>query len=294
MEFKECLDKYANIVNKELLKYTTLEEVPEKDLDKAVNYALISNAKRLRPILILATYNLFREDNEKCFPYMVAIEMIHNFSLIHDDLPGIDNDDFRHGKPTLHKIYNESTAILTGDRLLNYAYIVLINNLAIDDRDRDIKIRAIKELTNATDRMIIGEYIDTEYEGKPISNDYLEYMHRNKTGALLKAAVRIGAILAECPEEDLGRLTRYAESIGLAFQIKDDILSEIGTEEELGKPVGNDREKGKCTYVTKYGLDNAKNMLHEEIKKAISEINIFGDKAMFLIELAHYIENRKK
>ena len=156
------------------------------------------------------------------------------------------------------------------------------------------KIQAFNELSFGVDRMIAGEYVDTEFEGKEISNEYLEYMHNNKTGALIKASVRIGAILAEASEEDLLHLTRYADKIGLAFQIKDDILSEIGDEKILGKPVGNDRERGKVTFVTKYGLEKAKKILEDITKEAIEEIEVYGKRSDFLKELALYIKNREK
>lgn len=159
---------------------------------------------------------------------------------------------------------------------------------------RDRKIKAFNEFALAVDRMIAGEYIDTEFEGKEISNEYLEYMHKNKTGALIKTSVRIGAILAEADEKNLQALTKYAESIGLAFQIKDDILSEIGDEKILGKPVGNDRQKQKITFVTKYGIEKAKEMLEVTIENGIKELDFCKEKTEFLREIALYIKNREK
>ena len=256
--------------------------------------------------------------------------MVHNFSLIHDDLPGIDNDDFRHGKPTNHKQFNEATAILAGDGLLNNAYMVIANDLQhtnneinmdninsnhninsknciknlknLENKNNPIsyveklnkKIRIFNEFSNAVDRMIAGEYIDTEYEGKQVLEENLEYMDENKTGALLKLSVRMGAILAECSETDVERLTAYAKKIGLAFQIKDDILSEEGDEKILGKPVGNDKKLNKCTYVSKYGLDGAKAKLNELIEGAIKDIEIYNENAEFLKDLAIYIKEREK
>ena len=229
MEFKEELKKYQNIVEEELNKYRRDKNCPESMLNEAMEYSLIAGGKMLRPILILSTYKLFKEDYKVCMPYAVAIEMIHNFSLIHDDLPAIDNDDFRHGKLTNHKKFNESTAILAGDGLMNYAYIVISEDLKniSNPEELKLKLKVFNEFTNAVDRMIAGEYVDTEFEGKPISSDYLEYMHKNKTGALIRLCVRIGAILGGASEEQLEELTSYAEKIGLAFQIKDDILSEM-------------------------------------------------------------------
>lgn len=315
MDFKTELKNYQDIVNKELEKYIRKDECIEKVLNSAMEYSLMAGGKRLRPILIIATYKLFKENIEECFPYAVAIEMVHNFSLIHDDLPGIDNDDFRHGKPTNHKKFNEATAILAGDGLLNNAYMVIANDLKNTNSSNNLnkaeklenldnskysitklnkKIRIFNEFSNAIDRMIAGEYIDTEYEGKQVLEENLEYMDENKTGALLKLSVRMGAILAECSEEDIEKLTAYAKKIGLAFQIKDDILSEEGDEKILGKPVGNDKKLNKCTYVSKYGLDSAKARLNELIEGAIKDIEIYGEKAEFLKELAVYIKEREK
>ena len=296
MVFKDELEKYKNIVDNELQKYLEKKECPEKILNESMEYSLMAGGKRLRPILVIATYELFEQNIEKCLPYAVAIEMVHNFSLIHDDLPGIDNDDFRHGKPTNHKKYNEATAILAGDGLLNNAYIVLSKDLenTEDLEELKTKIKLFNEFSLAIDRMITGEYVDTEYEGKEISENYLEYIHLNKTGALLTLSVRMGAILANVDKKTLEDLTNYASKIGLAFQIKDDILSEEGNEEVLGKPVGNDKKLGKCTYVSKYGLDGAKEKLRKITEEAIDIITTYGERAEFLKELAIYIANRNK
>ena len=296
MEFKEELKKYQKLIEEELEKYLNQEDVPEKILNESMEYSLMAGGKRLRPILVIATYKLFKNHFEICMPYAVAIEMIHNFSLIHDDLPGIDNDDFRHGKPTNHKKFNEATAILAGDGLLNKAYMVISKDLleTANSDELEKKLRVFSEFTKAVDRMIAGEYIDTEYEGKPISEKYLEYIHTNKTGALLKLCVRMGAILADASEDDLSNLTSYAEKIGLAFQIKDDILSVEGNEKITGKPVGNDEKNKKCTYVSKYGLEKAKEILDDITKEAVSIAEQFGEKAEFLKLLAIYIKDRNK
>lgn len=296
MDFKEELNKYIEVVNEELKKYINTKECPESMLNESKGYSLLAGGKRLRPILIMATYALFKEDIQKCYKYAVAMEMVHTFSLIHDDLPAIDNDDYRRGKLTNHKKFNEATAILAGDSLLNEAYKILVEDIGNtqDHEEENRKVNALFEFSSGIDRMIAGEYVDTEYEGKQISSEYLEYMHENKTGALIKAPVRIGAILAGASKNDIEKLTGYAEKIGLAFQIKDDILSEIGNADILGKPVGNDREKGKCTYVTKYGLETAQEMLNNIINEAIEIIKNYNRNSEFLIELALYIKNRNK
>lgn len=239
MEFKEKLIEKVNFINDEIEKKLKDKDCPEGILNESMAYSLTAGGKRLRPILILETYKLFKNDYDKAIPFAVAMEMVHTFSLIHDDLPGIDNDDYRRGKLTNHKKYNEATAILAGDSLLNNAYTIILDDIINTQNDnlKNKKILALKEFSYGIDRMIAGEYVDTEYEGKEISNNYLEYMHKNKTGALIKASVKIGAILAGANEEDIYNLSLYAEKIGLAFQIKDDILSEIGDEKVLGKPV---------------------------------------------------------
>lgn len=295
MDFKECLKKYQEQINQELEKNVRGQNCLEAQLNVSMEYSLMAGGKRLRPILTIVTYQLFKQDIEKCMPYAVALEMVHNFSLIHDDLPAIDNDNFRHGKLTNHKKFNEATALLAGDSLLNNAYIVISQDLENSKpEDLNPKIRTFHELTNAVDRMIIGEYLDTELEGKKIAPDELKYIHENKTGALLRIAVRMGAILGEATEIEIQKLSNYADKIGLAFQIKDDILSEEGNEKILGKPVGNDKELEKCTYVSQYGLQGAKNILNQTTKEAIEELKDFGEKAEFLKELAFYIQNREK
>ena len=296
MDFKVEIKRYQEIVNKELKKYIRKEICPEKVLNESMEYSLMAGGKRLRPILILATYSLFKDDLNVCMPYAVAIEMVHNFSLIHDDLPGIDNDDFRHGKLTNHKKYNEATAILAGDGLLNNAYMIISDDLINNDNQNSLsqRLKVFNEFSNAVDRMIAGEYVDTEFEGKDISNEYLDYIHMNKTGAFLKLCVRMGGILAGCSENDLNNLTTYSEKIGLAFQIRDDILSVEGNELITGKPVGNDEKKKKCTYVSKYGLEKSKQILEQIINEAIDAINEYGEKAEFLKLLAIYIKDRNK
>lgn len=294
MEFNEQLRRYQKLIDNELEKYTQENNCPEKVLNDSIEYSLMAGGKRLRPILTIATYMLFDKNYEKVIPYALAIEMVHNFSLIHDDLPGIDNDDLRHGKPTNHKMFNEATAILAGDALMNKAYILISEDLKNSNKeDLENKLKVLNEFSLAIDRMIVGEYLDTEFEGKQITNEMLEYIHINKTGEFLKLAVRMGAILANAKEEDINKATAYAERIGLAFQIKDDILSEEGDIQSLGKPVGNDKEKKKCTYISKYGLDGAKEILNKITNEAIDIIKDFNN-SEFLKELALYIKNRNK
>lgn len=299
MDFKQELKEYQNLINSELEKYLRKEDCPEKTLNDSMEYSLMAGGKRIRPILVLATYKLFKKDIEEAMPFAVAIEMVHNFSLIHDDLPEVDNDDFRHGKPTNHKQFNHATALLAGDGLLNNAYIVISDELSYSVENQykenfENKVKAFNEFSKAVDRMIAGEYLDTELEGQKISQDMLKYIHLNKTGAFLKLCVRMGAILANASKKDIEKLTIYAENIGLAFQIKDDILSEEGDPKVTGKPVGNDKKLNKCTYVSFYGLDGAKEELKKVTDKAIKQLEPYGNRAEFLKNLALYIENRNK
>ena len=295
MEFKNKLKEYQEIVEKELEKNIRKNKCLEERLNKSMEYSLMAGGKRLRPILVIATYELFKKDIEKCFPYSVAIEMVHTFSLIHDDLPGIDNDDLRRGKPTNHKKFDEATAILAGDALLNNSYMIISEDIKKSSNEEiQNKLRIFNEFSYAIDRMIAGEYVDTEFEGKKIEKEELEYIHKNKTGALIKLPVRMGAILANASEEEIEELSNYADKIGLAFQIKDDILSEVGDEKILGKPVGNDKELEKCTYVSKYGLEGAQNILNEITNEAMKILDKYGEKAKFLRQLVLYIKNRNK
>lgn len=296
MDFKTELNKYQTIINSEIEKYLNKKDCPERILNEAMEYSLMAGGKRLRPTLVLASYCLFKEDITEVIPYAVAIEMVHNASLIHDDLPGIDNDDFRHGKLTNHKKFNEATAILAGDGLFNSAYTVISKDLLNTKNNKILeqKLKIFNEFSIATNKMLAGEYLDTECEGMQISENELKYIHENKTGAYLILSARMGAILGNCNEEELEKITKYAEKIGLAFQIKDDILSEIGDEKILGKPVGNDKKMGKCTYVSEYGLEKSEEILINIIKEANHELDSFGEKAEFLKKLAKFIETRNK
>ncbi|MEG1363755.1 MAG: polyprenyl synthetase family protein [Clostridia bacterium] len=284
-KFKDNLKYYTSVINKyiESIKYT---DIYANKLYESMEYSM-SGGKKIRPILILATYNLFKDNLNECLPYCMSMEMIHNFSLIHDDMPCIDNDDLRHNKLTNHKKYGEYTALLAGDMLLNKAYE---NILCLDS----FNSYALKELSIGTSNMIKGEYIDIIFENTDISYDQLKYMHLNKTGALIRASVRIGAILANCNNNELNILTKFGEDIGLAFQIKDDILSKIGDSKKTGKPVGNDEELNKSTYIKIVGLDKSINLLDNIIKNAIDSLKVFGNKANFLIDLAIYIKEREK
>lgn len=288
---KERLKEYSELVNKEFDRIFDLPDCPEKQLRESMKYSLTAGGKRLRPALILEGYRLFKSDYEKALPFACAMEMIHTFSLIHDDLPAIDNDDLRRGKPTNHKVFGESTAILAGDALLNKAYDILAQDLA-NGENVDNKIKAFNIFTKAVDNMIKGEFVDIDLEGKKITEEQLMYMHNNKTGALIKGSLLIGALLAGTTEKELNILEEYAEIIGVNFQIKDDILSETGDEKILGKPIGNDKIRGKCTFVTLFGLNDAQEKLEKYTEKAVEKIKELDADTEFFTELAVFIKER--
>jgi geranylgeranyl diphosphate synthase, type II len=291
MKFKDQILEYTNEINKFLDTSIVMQDVPESRLIESMRYSLMAGGKRLRPILMLSTYSIFKDDYSSIIAFAIAIEMVHSFSLIHDDLPAIDNDDLRHGKLTNHKMFDESTAILAGDALLNGAYVVISETL-LDKSNLDNKLRAYNELSIAIFRMIAGEYVDIDCEGKEIPYELLEYMHQNKTGALLKVSVRIGAILAGASENDISKLTEYADKIGLAFQIKDDILSETGDEKIMGKPVGNDKKMKKCSFATIYGSEKSNEILETLTNEAKELAKTFETKSEFFQEFALFIKNR--
>lgn len=289
---KERLTEYNLIVNKALDDAILIENTPEKKLKEAMKYSLMAGGKRLRPALILEGYRLFRSDFEKALPFACAMEMIHTFSLIHDDLPAIDDDDFRRGIPTNHKTFGECTAILAGDGLLDYAYKIIADDMQNGENVNN-KLRAFKIFSSNVFDMIKGEFVDTDLEDKDISLDELMYMHNNKTGALIRASLLVGATLGGASKEELDILDEYAKLIGLTFQIKDDILSEIGDEKILGKPVGHDSKSGKRTFVTMLGIEESENRLKEVTEEAINVLNkISGRDITFLKELAIFIKER--
>lgn len=289
---KERMHEYSEMVNNKLNEYIKLEDKPEKRLVEAMKYSIDAGGKRIRPMLVLEGYRLFNQNFEKALPFACALEMVHTFSLIHDDLPAIDNDDLRRGKPTNHKVFGESTAILAGDGLLNFAYCILAEDMKnIENIER--KVEAFRIFSNCTSEMIRGEFVDISLEEKDIEASELYYMHDYKTAALLRGALTIGAVLGGASKDYVERLRVFANKIGLAFQIKDDILSFCGDEKVLGKPIGNDKERGKNTFVTLLGIDGASQILDKTIDEALSILSEFTDiDTVFLEELSIFIKNR--
>lgn len=289
---KEKLKEYTSLINDELDRLIKTQNCPEKELIESMKYSLMAGGKRLRPALVLEGYRLFKPDYENAIPFACAMEMVHTFSLIHDDLPAIDNDDLRRGKPTNHKVFGESTAILAGDGLLDFAYKVIANDLQ-NPENIENKVKAFKIFSDNVFDMIKGEYVDVENEGKDILLSELMYMHDNKTAALIRASLTIGATLAGASDSEIKGLNEYANIIGLTFQIRDDILGEIGDEKVLGKPIGHDKTNGKCTFVTVLGMEEAKKQLEQKTDEALNVLVKFSNyNTDFFNELAVFIKER--
>ncbi len=286
MNFKEKNNIYVNMIEERI--QNIIPEVNEYCLDikKAMSYSLLAGGKRLRPLLALAVAEMLDKPFDEVINFGCAIEMIHTYSLIHDDLPAMDNDDYRRGKPTNHKVFGEAMAILAGDGLLNMAYEIMIND-AVESKSID-KMRAAGIVAKYAGSlgMVGGQVIDLQSEGKTIESDRLKTMHRLKTGALIKAPVEAAAVICGADKKEFELLSGYAANLGLAFQIKDDILDIEGTVENMGKNPGNDSSCNKSTYVTMYGLEESKKLLETVTQEGISCLEAFGNNAQFLKELA--------
>lgn len=264
----------------------------DKKILQAMEYSLLSGGKRLRPILLMAAADAISNDGEKFLPVACAVEMIHTYSLIHDDLPAMDNDDYRRGKLTNHKVFGDAMAILAGDALLTLAFEVITRQKA----DPAILVEVIREISTASGifGMVGGQSVDIQSEGKKINLIALRRMHLAKTGALFRASIRSGAILAGASKEQLDALTQYAENFGLAFQITDDILDATGDAKKLGKSVGSDARNKKSTYVTLMTPEEARILAEMTVETAIDNLKVFGDEADFLRELVGFLIKRDK
>lgn len=255
-----------------------------------MRYSVLNGGKRLRPILLLMVLELFGKKIELGLAIAVAIEMIHSYSLVHDDLPALDNDDYRRGKLTTHKKFGEAEAILIGDALLTHSFSVVADETRDISSDKIVKIIGMISRYAGISGMIGGQIIDLESEKKRVSLETLKYIHENKTGKLIKLPIEIGAIISDATDEEYKALEKYAEGIGLAFQIKDDILDIEGDFEKIGKPVGSDLELEKTTYPSIFGVAKSKEILKEVISDAKKSLNIFPDeKVQVFLELADYI-----
>jgi geranylgeranyl diphosphate synthase type II len=264
-------------------------------LHESMRYSLMAGGKRVRPILAIAAAEAVGQPAPGLMPIACSLELIHTYSLIHDDLPAMDNDDFRRGKPTNHKVYGDAMAILAGDALLTMAFDLCTRPDLMKGCDPARQVRLIHELAYGSGNigMVGGQVFDIQAENKDIDLATLQNIHKHKTGMLIRAAVRMGAIAGGAEDRQLDDLTSYAEDVGLAFQIADDVLNVTGTREELGKNPNTDAERGKKTYPTFYGAEGARKLADDCVARAIARLSPFGPAAEPLSELARYITSRK-
>ena len=289
---KEKTDFFETELKKELEELSYPETIA-----KGMEYAVLNGGKRLRPFLLFATLDLLNEDISKGVKSAIALEMIHSYSLVHDDLPALDNDDYRRGKLTTHKVFGEAEGILIGDSLLTYAFYVLSQkNLELLSSEQIVNIISKTSEYAGINGMIGGQMIDIESENKKIDLETLKYIHSHKTGKLIKLPIEIACIIANVEKDKKEVLEEYANLIGLAFQVKDDILDVEGTFEELGKPVGSDIDLHKATYPSILGMEESKKILNDTVEKAKKIIKSeFGEeKGKILISLADFIKDRNK
>ena len=285
VNFQDELKKRTEEINKVIQSYLPEEEGFAKTMAQAMNYSILAGGKRLRPMLILETLRLFGGEEKLVYPFMAAMEMIHTHSLVHDDLPALDNDDYRRGRLTTHKVYGEAMGVLSGVALLNYAYEVMLTAFdKADTPDRQAHvIQALKVISHKT-----GLY------GKPMSREMIDYIYENKTSALIEASVMTGAILGGATEEEIAIVEKAAKNIGLAFQIQDDILDVTSTEEELGKPIHSDEKNHKTTYVTLMGIEKASQQVKKLSDEAVTLLEGLNKKNEFLFTLVNELVGRRK
>ena len=310
MDFTKELKDRVTQIEKVIENYMPKDATLQKTVTDAMNYTMSAGGKRIRPLLMSETYRLFGGTEELIEPFMAALEMIHTYSLIHDDLPALDNDDYRRGRKTAHVVYGEAMAILAGDSLLNYAYetaakaytLIPISDIEdVDAMQRELLQRrsvdramAVLAAKPGIYGMIGGQVADVELTGTKLTKEQLVYIYENKTGALIEAAMMIGAILAGASEKDIVKVEEAAYNIGMAFQIQDDILDETATFEELGKPIHSDEESGKVTYVTIHGIDESGKEVSRLSNEAIAMLESMGEDAEFLVELTRSLIHRTK
>ncbi len=291
-------DEYKDIINEHILDYFPEMSPYAETLRKAMAYSLTIGGKRLRPVLLLAVCDFAGGDIYEALPYACALEYIHTYSLIHDDLPAMDNDDLRRGKPTNHIVFGENMAILAGDGLLNTAASIIHDDMA-KHYDNPSKLvccakagKAIMEGAGVTG-MIAGQVADVENENVKATSELVEYIDANKTGKLISSAIIAGLEIANAPQDMKDAFLKYSLSLGKAFQVSDDILDEIGDEKLIGKKVGKDQDAGKCNYVCVHGMESAIAKLHELTIESNKALDKYGISASFFTELANKLEKRK-
>lgn len=297
-QFMEELQQKVEHINNVLEKFLPAEEGQQRIIFEAMNYSVRAGGKRLRPILMEETYHMFGGSSAVIEPFMAAIEMIHTYSLVHDDLPAMDNDEYRRGKKTTHAVYGEAMGILAGDALLNLAYETAAKAFDMEVADARVA-RAITVLAKKAGvyGMVGGQVVDVESEKSddcPITREKLDFIYRRKTGALIESSMMIGAILAGASSDEVSRVEQIAAKLGLAFQIQDDVLDVTSTLEVLGKPVGSDEKNNKATYVTFEGLDKAVSDVERISKEAEEQLDDLGYDDAFLKELFEYLIHREK
>lgn len=282
-----------SIIETALDKHLPKTDCPPEIIHRAMRYAVFNGGKRLRPILVLEGARLVGGEMEHVLPIACAVEFIHSYSLIHDDLPSMDDDDLRRGKPTCHKVFGEALAILAGDALLTRAFEIMGTTPSACP---ELTLRAWNELAIAagSQGMIAGQVVDLDSEGKLVDGETLHYMHSHKTGALFKASIRIGAIISGANKSQLDILGNFADNFGLAFQITDDILDVEGTAHSAGKPAGSDARSQKATYASVFGLDKSRQMASDRVSMAVENLNVFGLEGDFLKHITLSLLGRDK
>lgn len=298
VNFQDELKKRTEEIEAVLKSYLPREEGFAKTMAQAMNYSVLAGGKRLRPMLILETSRMFGGEDKLAYPFMAAMEMIHTHSLVHDDLPALDNDDYRRGRLTTHKVYGEAMGVLSGVALLNYAYEVMLTafDLAEDEKARARVIKALKVMSHKTGLygMLGGQSVDVENDGKPMSREMINYIYENKTSALIEGSMMAGAILGGASAEEVAVVEKAASGIGLAFQIQDDILDVTSTAEELGKPIRSDEKNHKTTYVTLMGIEKASQQVAELSEEAVKLLEGLNKKNEFLFTLVNELVGRRK
>ena len=298
MNFQDELAKRTEETEKVIRSFLPAEAGFAGTMAQAMNYSMLAGGKRLRPMLMQETFRLFGGSGKLVKPFMAGIEMIHTHSLIHDDLPALDNDDYRRGRLTTHKVYGEAMGILSGVALLNYAYETMLQAFAMAEtlRQKDAVIGALQVMTAKTGihGMLGGQSVDVENDGKALEKDMLDYIYENKTSALIEASMMTGAILAGADAEQVAVIEQAAKKIGLAFQIQDDILDVTSTEEELGKPVHSDEKNHKVTYVTLFGTEKAAAQVAGLSAEAVALLESLNKNNEFLYLLVEKLVNRRK
>ncbi|MCT4508162.1 MAG: polyprenyl synthetase family protein [Tepidibacter sp.] len=295
MDFKSALKDKKIYFESRLQSYIPNMNTYQKTLFEAMKYSLDAGGKRLRPILLMESAALFNNDIEDTIPFACAMEMIHTYSLIHDDLPAMDDDDLRRGKPTNHKVFGEGIAVLAGDGLLNYSFEIMLEHALKNEKNSYKYIKAMNEVAKAAGvrGMIAGQVVDLESENKKIDKDTLDFIHMNKTSAMIIGSMRAGAIIGGASDSELEDITNYAKNIGLAFQVVDDILDIVGDEKKLGKDIGSDLENNKSTYPSLFGIEKSREIARNLIDDAKKYIYGFDGKNEFLNCLAEYIIDRE-